>query len=83
MSDTTADKADYLSGDVSDKIGVEAPGIYGGRFFAPIDTSGLGSGATITAGYALEQNRELFALPGPADSRFHKGTNRLIQTKSL
>lgn len=41
--------------------------------------AGERSGALITAGYALEQNRELFALPGPADSQFHKGTNRLIQ----
>ncbi len=41
--------------------------------------AGIRSGASITAGYALEQNRELFALPGPADSQFHKGTNRLIQ----
>lgn len=37
------------------------------------------SGASITAGYALEQNRELFALPGQADSRFSLGTNRMIQ----
>ncbi|MCP4751544.1 MAG: DNA-protecting protein DprA [Proteobacteria bacterium] len=41
--------------------------------------AGERSGASITAGYALEQNRELFALPGPADSRFYRGTNRLIQ----
>lgn len=41
--------------------------------------AGERSGATITAGYALEQNRELFALPGPADSRFSLGSNRLIQ----
>lgn len=41
--------------------------------------AGEKSGATITAGYALEQNRELFALPGPADSAFFRGTNRLIQ----
>ncbi len=41
--------------------------------------AGERSGATITAGYALEQNRELFALPGLADSSFYKGTNRLIQ----
>ncbi len=44
--------------------------------------AGERSGASITAGYALEQNRELFALPGPADSRFHLGTNRLIQKGS-
>jgi len=41
--------------------------------------AGERSGASITAGYALEQNRELFALPGQADSRFSLGTNRLIQ----
>lgn len=41
--------------------------------------AGEKSGAAITAGYALEQNRELFALPGTADSRYHRGTNRLIQ----
>jgi DNA processing protein len=41
--------------------------------------AGIRSGASITAGYALEQNRELFALPGPADSSYYKGTNRLIQ----
>ncbi len=41
--------------------------------------AGERSGASITAGYALEQNRELFALPGLADSKFYVGTNRLIQ----
>lgn len=39
--------------------------------------AGKKSGASITAGYALEQNRELFALPGPADSPFYIGSNRL------
>ncbi|MBT4288678.1 MAG: DNA-protecting protein DprA [Deltaproteobacteria bacterium] len=37
------------------------------------------SGALITANYAIEQNRELFAVPGPVDSSFFVGTNRLIQ----
>lgn len=41
--------------------------------------AGERSGASITAGYALEQNRELFALPGPADSSYYRGTNKLIQ----
>ncbi len=41
--------------------------------------AGERSGALITAGFALEQNRELFALPGQVDSSYYRGTNRLIQ----
>lgn len=41
--------------------------------------AGEKSGALITARDAIEQNRELFAAPGPADSVYYRGTNRLIQ----
>jgi len=37
------------------------------------------SGASITANLALEQGREVFALPGAPDSAFCRGTNRMIQ----
>lgn len=37
-------------------------------------------GALITAGFAFDQNREVFAVPGPVTSPKSNGTNELIRT---
>ncbi len=43
-----------------------------------IESSPTG-GAMITASYALDQNREIFAVPGPINEERSNGTNKLIQ----
>lgn len=41
--------------------------------------AGLGSGALITADFAAEQGREVFAVPGSVFAKGSRGTNQLIQ----
>ncbi len=45
-----------------------------------ITEAGSKSGALLTAMYANDQNRDVFAVPGPVQSAKSTGTNRLIQS---
>ncbi|MGO9480529.1 MAG: DNA-processing protein DprA [Candidatus Kryptoniota bacterium] len=51
-------------------------GISLGTIIIETDNNG---GAMITAGSALDQNREVFAVPGPVNERRSRGTNKLIK----
>lgn len=52
-------------------------GLASGTVVVESDVKG---GAMITAGFALDQNREVFAVPGPITSPKSRGTNDLIRT---
>jgi DNA processing protein len=45
--------------------------------------AGTRSGALLTAQHALEQNREVFAVPGPINSGKSTGTNQLIRNGAI
>lgn len=58
--------------------------IIAGLCTAVIVTEGsLDSGALITANYSWQNNRKVFAVPGPITSEYSKGTNLLIKKGAI
>jgi DNA processing protein len=45
--------------------------------------AGNNSGALITAEYAIEQGRDVFAVPGNIDSRYNLGNNKLLKEGAI
>lgn len=45
--------------------------------------AGNNSGALITAEYAIEQGRDVFAVPGNIDSRYNLGNNKLLKEGAM
>ena len=48
-----------------------------------VDEAGLSSGALITAEFAAEQGKDVYAVPGNIDSHYSIGTNKLIKDGAL
>ena len=48
-----------------------------------VTQAGIKSGALITAGYAIEQNRDVFAVPGAVNQSRSEGTNRLLKNSAV
>lgn len=77
--------SDYAVGTPPDAINFPPRNrIISGLSLAVVVTeAGETSGALITANFAAEQGREVFAVPGSILATQSKGTNRLIQTGAL
>jgi DNA processing protein len=81
MSAQGALVSDYVIGTPPDSVNFPPRNriISGLSMAVVIIEAGFESGALITAGFAAEQGREVFALPGPIYAPQSKGANLLIQ----